>query len=380
MNPYNLPGEQVEPDASFWSRKAYLSTVTLDAIARKFDAYPYREDEEAIDLPFLEKLRDRRYDREFFRSTGSGLTPLSIYLSETTFTRRPPVGAVVSERPNFNPLIDNGAELATLFEAETPGLWHRHVLNVLLDLDRPLPPNAPPGTEPMKWREALSPPRQALYWNVLDTAIDSALAAVWHFKWLATAADPKVRDDIRFRRRPSEADLAPIVYDFKVERDKLGNIRRDTPRRPRPCPPDADPKGFPYPGTPRHPAYGSGHSTYSQAASSVMLHLFSDTQSFPPIFRDGWQALADNIGEARFWGGVHWRGDHSFGQDLGRAVAACVIEQLETSGVPTPNRVECAPPSTQDLEGRERKFGGPGVPGDKGQFRIDPNSAQGAQG
>jgi hypothetical protein len=386
MDRYNLLGEQVEPEASFWSRRRYLSAVTIEDVLRRFDPDPYDPGEEARDLPFLAELRDNARDPNYFRNGGHGLKPLSPYLRDRPFTQQPPVGAVVSRRPGFDPLIDNGLELATLFEAETPGLWHRHVLNVLLEQPRP----DPNGGEPRPWREALSPPRQALYWHLLDVAIDSALAAVWHFKWLATGEpDVAQRDRIRYRRRPAEAGLNRIVYDFKVEHDKTGNIFRTTPKRSRPCrhdpsvpacpPPPANP--IPTPGTPRHPAYGSGHSTYSQAASAVMKHVFADAP-FPSLFRDGWQPLADNIGEARFWGGVHWRRDHEFGQRLGQAVADCLIEQLKTSRVPTPNRVECCPPMIDELEAREKMFQGPAQPGtgDKEQFRISPDSAQGAQG
>jgi hypothetical protein len=36
--------------------------------------------------------------------------------------------------------------------------------------------------------------------------------------------------------------------------------------------------------------------------------------------------LANNIGEARFWGGVHWVSDHVAGQRIGRSAAQAVID------------------------------------------------------
>lgn len=107
-----------------------------------------------------------------------------------------------------------------------------------------------------------------------------------------------------------------------------------------------------------------------------MAFILSEENGFPPLFQEGWQPLADNIGQARFWGGVHWPSDHTFGQALGQAVAECIIKQLKTAGVPTPSLTECRPPAISDLVDRENAFiGSPPAPA--GQFRIDPQSIQG---
>jgi len=60
---------------------------------------------------------------------------------------------------------------------------------------------------------------------------------------------------------------------------------------------------FPTPGTPRHPAYPSGHSTYSAAAAFTLIAFF-------PQYAEDLLRLADNTGVARLWAGVHWRSDH----------------------------------------------------------------------
>ena len=438
---YSLLGEQVEPAASYWSCKPYLRTVTLDDLRGKFGAEPRFKGFDAspateeADLRFLKELRDNANEPGYFNegvTTGATkLTRLSVYLRERPFINNVPAGAVVSRRQPNGPLIENGTELATLFEAETPGLWHRHVFNVLLG--RPVSSAA--GSK--RLAQILSPPRQALIWHLLDVAIDSAMAAIWHFKWLATAqvvADAGLTpDQVRYRRRPLEAarddfpklGLDHIVYDraFDLPPDdepmKNYIIKRDADKlRPgAPCDPgcnDPDPKVCPpaeggqldktgkttypgtdvSPGTPRHPAYGAGHSVYAQAASTVMEAVFRpdpDTVrgcELPPIFYEPWQALADNIGQARWWGGVHWRDDHAFGQAVGKAVGLCLLDQLADAGVPTPLCVTCAPPDTAALEGRADEFckGTPApAPADRGKareklFRFNPNSSQGAQG
>jgi hypothetical protein len=90
----------------------------------------------------------------------------------------------------------------------------------------------------------------------------------------------------------------------------------------------------PSPGTPRHPAYPSGHSTYAGAASELLSWFFPD-------YREEFNRLADNAGMARMWAGIHYRSDHIQGRRLGRTVACLVIRQLEQMFIPrTPDECE----------------------------------------
>ncbi len=283
---------------------------------------PAGSNQEAAELDEVLDWTARAHDQEWFDKTYRGR--LSGFLQEARYVMPFPAGAVLNGREDRLPIIRYGAELATLFEDETPGLWHRHVLNFILD--DPADPAQPSGP---RLRDALSPPRQALIWHALDNAIDSALAAVWHFKWIARGHEGVAR-----RRRPREATATLIVYDYEVERDANGDVLRD--RTPKTRPP------VPSPGTPRHPAYGSGHSTYSAAASYVLACLL------PARYREDFMKLAENIGEARIFGGVHWRTDHDFGRDIGQAVGRSVIDQLNRSGIsPRPSMLECPPSRTQ---------------------------------
>lgn len=215
--------------------------------------------------------------------------------------------------------LNEGQELARMFENETPGLLHRHALNWLLF-----------------GRVDVSPPRQARIWMALDMAIYTALSAAWHYKW--------VRPTYSRLLRPSEyADRAgaklTVLYDKIV--DPNGQEVDAKPRRTPPA----------KPGTPRHPAWPSGHSTYSAAASHLLEYIFSpktlaindaDLFSAQPsrlpteedIETPAWVAselrrLANNVGEARLWGGVHWHSDHIAGQKVGRAAAQAVIDAFE---------------------------------------------------
>ena len=138
---------------------------------------------------------------------------------------------------------------------------------------------------------------------------------------------------------------------------------------------------MPSPGTPRHPAWPSGHSTYSAAASHLLEYFFSPEsleepdadlfRDFPPgsdqIMEPRWIAaelrrLANNIGEARLWAGVHWHSDHIAGQKVGRSAAQAVIEQLKRDCVPDFMIKDCnstdTPPSNKEIQtkaGRGKK-------------------------
>jgi membrane-associated phospholipid phosphatase len=319
---YALPGSrrfpQVEPDAAFWLRTPVPRALSLEEIRRELDHALDEFDETGTpdaqtDLTRVRRLAERNEDRAFFETEEK----LSAFLREGDYILRPlpagstqaspspiypPPGSVYNRRdPIDDPFLKNGAELARLFEAETPGLWHRHILNILLD---PTITGGPGQT--------LSPPRQALIWAALDVAISSALQAAWYYKWFSL-------DDRRFsfRERPWEADdQIPILYDYMIAYDAAGDIVRGQLRN----------NPSPTPGTPRHPAYPSGHSTYSAAASHVLGCFF-------PRYRGSFRLLANNIGRARIWAGVHWFQDHLAGQRIGSTVGRLVMDQLNRSGI-----------------------------------------------
>lgn len=334
---YNLPGQdqffQVEPEASYWARCRYQSVVMRNEVARNIGLVPRhpapgsdKENEELAELRDLYvNAHDPAYFDQYYRPR------LSAFLEDARYVNPWPVGTTLNERPGRLPIIRYGAELASLFEAETPGLWHRHVLNFILD-----DPADEGDSSGPKLREVLSPPRQALIWHALDNAIDSALAADWHYKWLASGLN-----GVAFRRRPAEAPGGrPILFDFTVRHVDGDVVRKDIMR----------PAPQPSPGTPRHPANASGHSTYSAAASYVLGCLL------PKRYKADFDKLADNIGEARLWGGVHWRTDHTFGQQIGLTVGKLVVRQLNKSGIsPMPGKLPL-PPTRESLEAQARQY------------------------
>jgi membrane-associated phospholipid phosphatase len=346
---YNLRGPQIEPGASYWTvNKCTLPCViSIDRLSPRTDdpTSPYyfprfpsdqatrAEVEELVELASLRDDPDALVSREANRERKA--------ISQLLQYRPQPIGAVYNlERdpffaplfggpaPNpdllgvamgrdFNPrfpVIRTGRELARYFEAETPGLAHRHALNYLLTMAN------------------FSPPRQAWIWAVLDITLYSALLAAWHYKWIAEGEchDGKQRKRVSFRPRPWEFDnRVSVLYNREVDQESYAGDGR------RRVVPD------PSPGTPRHPSYPSGHSTYGGAASEILSFFFPD-------YREELDRLADNTGLARMWAGIHYRSDHINGNRLGRAVAQLVIEDILASCVPrfpdccpTSN---CAPP------------------------------------
>jgi PAP2 superfamily len=80
-----------------------------------------------------------------------------------------------------------------------------------------------------------------------------------------------------------------------------------------------DPNWASYITTPPFPAYVSGHSTTSAAASSVLAALF-------PNRAGKLNAMAEEAAVSRLYGGIHFRSDNEAGLELGRRVGAVAVE------------------------------------------------------
>lgn len=333
--PYRLQGVQVEPEAGWWGtpvlERELPRVVSLDEVrllvenpVSPFYVPPYPRGKAFLDWEIAELVELAALRDDPAQISGSYTTtapPANSLPKEFTDTTRapvsdfiqldpPPFGAIFNigsrtqyaisdinqqhlrrqlfQNGTLPPVVTTGRQLARMFEAETPGLLHRHALNSLFYK-----------------RPDISPPRQARVWMALDIAIYSALLAAWHYKWAAPQSHS-------YRQRPNEYYQQPdfrVLFDDVVDDCGL----RNKCARTNPCP---------SPGTPRHPAYPSGHSTFSAAASEVLSYFF-------PEERAQFERLANNIGTARLWGGVHWRTDHAAGQRIGKAVAYLLTRQLQ---------------------------------------------------
>ncbi len=79
-----------------------------------------------------------------------------------------------------------------------------------------------------------------------------------------------------------------------------------------------DPEFKPLFTTPNHPSYPSAHSCISMATAVVLANIF-------PANADSVIALAHEAGEARIWGGIHFRTDVVAGEAIGQQVADAVL-------------------------------------------------------
>ena len=87
---------------------------------------------------------------------------------------------------------------------------------------------------------------------------------------------------------------------------------------------------------PPFPAYPSGHSTLSTTSAEIMTAFFGTdaisftawSDSLPGISRDftSLKACADEVGQSRIFGGIHFSFDNVEGKRIGRTVAARVLQ------------------------------------------------------
>ncbi|MBK8025072.1 MAG: phosphatase PAP2 family protein [Chloroflexi bacterium] len=79
-----------------------------------------------------------------------------------------------------------------------------------------------------------------------------------------------------------------------------------------------DPEFTPLFTTPNHPSYPAAHSCNSMSSAAILVELF-------PLEAEELMAVAHEAGEARIWGGIHFRSDVVAGQTLGMDVANAVL-------------------------------------------------------
>lgn len=101
--------------------------------------------------------------------------------------------------------------------------------------------------------------------------------------------------------------------------------------------------------TPNHPEYVSGHSTYSGAAATILTSFFGDNFAFDSTadtvagsitrsFSSFWDA-ANEAGESRIFGGIHFDFSNLTGLDLGSDVANWILQSFDPANDVTPPRI-----------------------------------------
>jgi hypothetical protein len=99
---------------------------------------------------------------------------------------------------------------------------------------------------------------------------------------------------------------------------------------------EVDPTWLPLIPSPAHPSYASGHASVSAAAKEVMNEFFGrdgfsvtlTNPSLPAIVLNygSWDAITDDIDDARIYGGIHFRFDQEKGAHLGKHVGKYIVK------------------------------------------------------
>ncbi len=146
----------------------------------------------------------------------------------------------------------------------------------------------------------------------------------------------------------SEADAAIVAWDMKYA---YGHWRPITGIREAASDGNAatvaDPSWTPFITTPNFPAYTSGHSSFSGAAARLLGLVFGQddlafdttTAAMPGVVRafDGFWEAAEEAGQSRIYGGIHWQYDNQVGLHTGRRLAEHVyFSRLAPLAAPGP--------------------------------------------
>jgi membrane-associated phospholipid phosphatase len=75
---------------------------------------------------------------------------------------------------------------------------------------------------------------------------------------------------------------------------------------------------------PNHPSYPSGHSCSTSAYATIIANMFPEETT-------KLNAMVQEAGLSRMYGGLHYRFDLEAGQELGRKVAGYVLQVLGAS-------------------------------------------------
>lgn len=92
-----------------------------------------------------------------------------------------------------------------------------------------------------------------------------------------------------------------------------------------PRPTQMDPRIKTITGIPNFPAYISGHSTFSAAASTILGHIVPERKA-------DYDAMASEASMSRMYGGIHYRADCVVGLVVGKNIGNYAIQRAKTDG------------------------------------------------
>lgn len=196
------------------------------------------------------------------------------------------------------------------------GQWKTWVLASASEVRAPAPPDRAATDAELKELKALASQRddaarnKIAYWDAGSPS----------YRWVEIALNQLQKKPFSNpRNQRALALLNTAIYDAMV----TAWDAKYTYNRPRPS--EADATLIMLVATPRSPSYPSEHAVAAGAAAAVLAYLYPDDAK---MFND----LADEAAQSRVLAGVQYPSDAKAGLELGRAVAAKVIERAKNDG------------------------------------------------
>jgi PAP2 superfamily protein len=196
------------------------------------------------------------------------------------------------------------------------GMWKTWVLTSGRQVRVPPPPNAAATASEIKQLLALVAQRNAAALDQIAFWDTGAPAYRWNEITINSALKNNLPANLAWR---ALALVHVAIYDSTI----AAWAAKYSYRRPRPSDVEASLKtALP---NAQSPSYPSEHAVAAGAASTVLAYLFPDDAK---LFAE----KADEAAKSRLIAGVQFPSDNTAGLELGRAVAALVIERAKTDG------------------------------------------------
>jgi membrane-associated phospholipid phosphatase len=152
-----------------------------------------------------------------------------------------------------------------------------------------------------KWADGVSTPTPPGHWNYI----------AWPYVTQARLSEVRIARVFALLNMAMH-DAAVVTWDTKFEYFN-------------PRPSQLDPSIRTVIGLPNFPAYISGHSTFSAAASEVLSYLFPSGSTF-------FQEQRDEASLSRLYGGIHYRADIEVGRATGQQVGGYTVRFARLDG------------------------------------------------
>ena len=196
------------------------------------------------------------------------------------------------------------------------GTWKTWVISSGKDFRVPPPPGAAATKGEIEWLRGVVAEKdsriaaQVTFWDAGSPA----------YRWIELLNNRVLRGaNISPYPQRLYAYVATAIYDATI----AAWDSKYAYNRPRPSEVDTTlATRFP---TPRSPSYPSEHAATAAAAAAVLSYFF-------PTEAESFQALAEEAGRSRVYAGLQFPSDYSAGMELGRQVAARVIDRARSDG------------------------------------------------